>query len=120
MVSRKQEELLKGEAEESPQKKLKVDTDIQLKSYERRLRGVEERIDGVIETLSYSKGFYDGRKYIVSTAESILCKQTGCKTRDELATSGKIPSFWTSTLILCLNDPPYVMDLTREKDEVKQ
>ena len=65
---------------------------------------------------NYSKGFYDGRRYIVSRAEQILCEQTGCRSREELAASGKIPPFWTSTLVLCLDDPPRVLNLAKKEE----
>ena len=82
---------------------------------EDRVQGVEDRLCRLIDQVSYSKGFYDGRKYIVSRAEEILCEQVGCKTREELATSGKLPSFWAATLVLCLNDPANVLDLAKKE-----
>jgi len=83
-----------------------------------RLDKVEEGWRQFMDQVSYSKGFYDGRLYIVSQAERILCEQTGCKTREELMSTGKLPNFWISTLVVCLDDPPNVLNLAvKEKHE---
>ena len=83
-----------------------------------RLAKVEEGWRQFMDQVSYSKGFYDGRLYIVSQAERILCEQTGCKTREELMSTGKLPSFWIATLVVCLDDPPNVLNLVvKEKHE---
>ena len=76
---------------------------------------LEDQLHKVHDQVSYSQGFYAGRKYIVSTAEEILCKSNHCKTREELATSGKLPAFWVATLVLCLDDPPGVLSLSEKK-----
>lgn len=72
----------------------------------------------ISDKLSYSKGFYDGRRYIVTEAEKILCRETGCKTRGQLIKTGKIPTFWKSTLTLCLQDMPNVLNLTKLEEDV--
>lgn len=85
-----------------------------------RLAKVEEGWRQFMDRVSYSNGFHDGRRYIVSQAERILCEQTGCKTREELMLTGKLPNFWISTLVLCLDDPPNVLPLTKEGERKSQ
>jgi len=90
----------------------------QIQELNLRLAKVEEGWRQFMDQVSYSKGFYDGRLYIVSQAERILCEQTGCKTREELMSTGKLPSFWIATLVVCLDDPPNVLNLVvKEKHE---
>lgn len=85
-----------------------------------RLAKVEEGWRQFMDQVSYSNGFHDGRRYIVSQAERILCEQTGCKTREELMLKEKLPNFWISTLVLCLDDPPNVLPLTKNREDKKQ
>jgi len=79
------------------------------------VKRMEDQLHFLRDQVSYSQGFYAGRKYIVSTAEGILCKSNHFETREELATSGKLPAFWTSTLVLCLDDPPGVLSQSLKK-----
>ena len=73
---------------------------------------VLEKLRSELDQITYSKGFYAGRKYIVTTAENIMMKHFGCRSREELSTSDKMPAFWIATLVMCLDDPPLVLDIT--------
>jgi len=92
----------------------------QIQELNLRLAKVEEGWRQFMDQVSYSKGFYDGRLYIVSQAERILCEQTGCKTREELMSTGNLPNFWISTLVLCLDDPPNVLPPTKKEAHERQ
>ena len=72
---------------------------------------------GLSEQLHYSRGFYDGRQYIVRTAEKILSNNIGCQNRQELVESGKLPAFWIATLVECLTNPPNVYNFPREQQK---
>ena len=84
----------------------------EIKKLRRELQDLDTQLN-----VSYSKGFYDGRKYIVSTAEDILMCQTGCQTREDLAKTGNIPEFWTATLVKCFRDPTGVIPLAKTDNE---
>lgn len=104
----------------SPDTKAIVNITIKLQELSSRLAEVERGWRQFMDQVSYSNGFHDGRRYIVSQAERILCEQTGCKTREELMTTGKLPNFWISTLVLCLDDPPNVLPLTKKGEHERQ
>ena len=59
-----------------------------------------------VDNMSYSKGFWDGRKYTATIAEEILVKNKQVH-----------PAFWVSTLARALTDPEPVIDLTVKKVE---
>lgn len=72
-----------------------------------------------LDQITYSKGFYDGRNYLVTTAENMMVKNLGFKSREELSISGKMPVFWVATLVTCLTDPPSVSSKGWVIDEKK-
>jgi len=74
-----------------------------------------ETLRNGIKQVSYAKGFYDGRRYIVRTAEALLEQQYGSN-RDTLIKAGKLPYFWLNTLAKCLKDPA-TLNQTWKKDE---
>lgn len=45
------------------------------------------------------KGFDQGIIYIVNEVETILCKELGFNSREELVHSGKMPAIWIATLV---------------------
>lgn len=78
------------------------------KSKEQFLKDISILKEAVNEQVNYAKGFYDGRRYVVSKAETFLLKELGFANREALADAGKLPAWWIITLVECLTDPPIV------------
>ena len=71
-------------------------------------RRVDELETGLNSQLYYSRGFYDGRRYIVSEAEAIMSQNNVSK-----------PAWWIAILVKCLIDPHnvYMLPKKQEPDE---
>ena len=117
-------DILTIKPEEKPQEKTvppaEKKRDDRIAQLARAVERLEVKLEEMHDQAIYSQGFYDGRKYVVSQAEEILCKLNKCKTREELSESGKLPAFWLATLMLCLDDPPGVYCLSKKKVEPEE
>ena len=80
------------------------------------------KLTGEIDGVTYSRGFYDGRQYFVTTFENIMAEYLGFACREELAKSGKMPAVWVVALAKCLKDTQMVLDISKlaQEEEVKK
>lgn len=109
--------LEKKPEEKKPEQRLDAIIKEKIKEVDKLL----DRLNAQVEDIIYSKGFYAGCRYVVGTAEDIMVKNFGLKSRAELATSDELPSFWIGTLIACLDDPPGVIHFPgREKKKRRE
>jgi len=63
-------------------------------------------------------GFDRGVQYIVSEVETILCKELGFKSREELVKSGRMPAVWIAALIAAYHED-YEERIRKKAEETK-
>ena len=72
-------------------------------------RRVDELETDLNSQLYYSRGFYDGRRYIVSVAEEIMDTESIPR-----------PAWWLGTLLKCLIDPPNLYNAAKKSEPVEK